>query len=270
MEKLFKENEKLSTITLQEQCDFDNEQKGNLKYYDCPKCLNRGYINVVVNDTIAVKKCNCMQLRKAQKNLLECGINEETFNHYTLDNFKTPNEWQKKLKDKVISYVQDIKSGKKQWFYIGAISGLGKTHLCTALSKQLIELGYELKYFMWKDELVRLKQLKKSSYTDNIEKYQEKINYIKNVAVLYIDDLFKLIDNFSKEEDFNIAYEIINARYVLNKITIISCEYEKQQLKDFDMAMFGRIYEKCLQEKGYFLYSKYDETRNYRLNKGEE
>ena len=47
---------------------------------------------------------------------------------------------------------------------------------------------------------------------------------LKNINVLYIDDFFKLIDNYSKEEDLNIAYEIINSRYLSDKITIISCE----------------------------------------------
>ncbi len=263
-----KETSKIE-ISLQEKCDFENSHVGDLKYYNCGECLNRGFINIVQNDNIVVKRCKCLKIRNNNKNLFNCGISPEMFSNYTFDSFTTNADWRKKIKSRFLKYIEEIKNGSKKWLYIGAISGLGKTHLCTALSKELINLGFELKYFLWKDEIIKLKQLKKSSYTESIEKYQEKMNYIKSVDVLYIDDFLKLIDNYSKEEDLNLAYEIINARSVNNKITIISSEYERKQLMDFDLALFGRIYYACNKEQDYFLYSTYDENRNYRI-KGDE
>lgn len=269
MERLFEKSNEKVEISLQEKCDYENDKQGSLPYYNCPICLNRGYVNVIINDTIMAKNCTCLSIRKIKKNLLNSGINQETFEKYCFETFEAKEEWQIKIKNKFFDYLKEIQKGNKYWLYIGGISGLGKTHLCTSVAKELIRLGYNFKYMLWKDEIIKLKQLKKSSFTDNIELYEIKMNELKNIDILYIDDLFKLIDKFSKEEDLNIAYEIINSRYINNKITIISCEYEKQQIKDFDMAIFGRIYEKCGKEENYFVYSKYDETRNYRLKKGE-
>ena len=63
MQKLFEDNkcnEKPIISSLQEKCDYENSIKGNLCYYDCEKCLNRGFINVIINDSIYAKKCSCL------------------------------------------------------------------------------------------------------------------------------------------------------------------------------------------------------------------
>ena len=269
MQKLFEDNkcnEKPIISSLQEKCDYENSIKGNLYYYDCEKCLNRGFINVIINDSIYAKKCSCLIIRDINERLCNSGINENLLNKFTLDNFSTNQQWRLLLKNKCIEYLKEvIESKNKMWLYLGGLSGIGKTHLCISILKELIKSGYKAKYMSWKEDIVKIKQLKKSSNIDNINKYEKTMEELKNINVLYIDDFFKLIDNYSKEEDLNIAYEIINSRYLSDKITIISCEYEKSQLKELDLAIFGRIYEKCGGEKKYYLYSKYEEERNYRI-----
>lgn len=251
-------------------CDYSNENIiGDLRFYNCVECKNRGYYYVVDNNEIKVKKCKCMKIRRINQSLEQCGISKKMFDTKTFESFTTAEEWQNKLKSKFIDYSKEGKESD-YWLYIGGISGLGKTHLCTATIKELIlNNGYSAKYMLWKDDIIKLKQMKKSSYTENIEQYEELMKEYKNVDLLYIDDFFKLIDKYSKEEDLNLAYEIINARYINNKKTIISSEFDKSQLKDFDLAIFGRIWEKCFDNEigknKYFLYTNYDEKMNYRL-----
>lgn len=254
-------------LTLEEKVEWENSIEGNLKGYNCNICKNRGYISVILNDTIAVKKCSCMKIRNTLNNLSNCGITNETFNRYSFDKFTTNEEWQKKLKARVLKYLDEAKSGSKKWLVLSGISGCGKTHLCASVLKELILSGKNGKYLMWKEFLDKIKPLKKSNYTDNIEKFEDLMREIKTVDVLYIDDFLKLMDAYSRSEDLNIAYEIINGRYNNNLITIISTENKKTEIEELDFAIFGRIYE---QAKENWLELKYEKERNYRIRKGEE
>lgn len=249
---------------------FLNNSIGNLGYYNCDKCKNKGIIYYFYEDTIfktrviKTKHCDCVKIRNVYKNLEKCGINQRLLEKYSLDNFETKEDWQAKLKSKCINYIEQLKENKdfRNWFVISGISGSGKTMVCTAIFKELIMQGYNGKYFLWKDEIVKLKQLKKSSYTDNIELYEELMKELKTIDVLYVDDFLKLTDSKEKENDLNLAYEIINSRYINDKITIISTEYTKEELLNFDMATTGRIIEKS---KGNYIQLAYDKNRNYRL-----
>lgn len=255
-----------------------NSKKGNLPFYNCSKCLNRGFINYykIENNHINyyVKQCECNKIRKPFIELSQSGLGENLLTK-TLDNFSNNDEWQQILKNKVSKYLNEFKEDInkfKKWLFISGQSGVGKTHLCTAIFKELVMQGKTGKYMMWKDETPIIKVLKKSTYNSNQEKYAELINELKTVDVLYIDDLFKLMDNISKNEDLSIAYEIINTRYITNKITIFSSEKMRSEIEELDSAIFGRIFEKCglsikngLKFSEYWIELKKEKNRDFRL-----
>lgn len=248
-----------------------NNEVGNLKGYNCEECKNKGWLYYIKKDsyfnssTIVAKPCKCKIIRTNLYNLKQCGISEYLLEKYKFANFKTNEEWQTKFKSKVMKFFDNYIStkDKSNWLVVSGSTGCGKTHLCTALFQDLIMQGLSGKYLLWKDDVKKLKQLSKSSYTSNIDKFQEILEEIKNVDVLYIDDFFKLIDKNNLEEDLNIAYEIINARYMQpHKITIISTEYNKSQIMEFDSAIGGRIVERA---KNNYIQLTPSDDRNYRL-----
>lgn len=274
---IIKTNNQSNTINndeyLEKKVEIFNQREGDLKGYNCEICKNKGFIYQIVIDEIFLKKtmvaknCKCVNIRKTLKNLENCGIEKNMFERYNFDNFETNEDWQVKMKQKCLDYVDKIKNNKEDyynWFVISGITGSGKTMICTSIFKELIMLGFKGKYFLWKDEIIKLKQLRKSSYYDNIEKYEELMKEIKEIDILYIDDFLKLTDKFELESDLNLAYEIINSRYINNKITMISTEFSKDELSRFDMATFGRINEKS---NGNYIQLAFDESRNYRLKK---
>ena len=146
-------------------------------------------------------------------------------------------------------------SEKDKWLYIGGATGSGKTHLCVAAMLKLLKQGKEVYYMLWREDVPKLKSL----VTDH-EEYERMISEIKNVDVLYIDDLFKTgrTESGAKQRptpaDINLAFEIINHRYVTNKVTVITSECTSNDLIDIDQATAGRIVEKsgayCVSLKG--------------------
>ena len=236
------------------QADLYNSSEGNLKYVDCKICRNKGYIQHYDECfNTYMTECECMTKRKSIARLQKSGLGN-LIELYTFDSYTVQNQWQKRIKDTALEYIGDT-SGS--WFYIGGQSGCGKTHICTAISVALINQGRTLKYEIWRNLFHRLQSLQ----FDN-EKYNDKLNELQSVDVLYIDDFMKSLDRSKINTELNFAFEIINSRYTANKPTIISSEFDINQINALDNALAGRIVEKA----GKFTISISGSDKNYRLN----
>lgn len=245
---------------------FYNMSVGTLDKEDginCDVCNNKGKIAVIENGFVKIKSCKCMNKRNLYQRFMETGISQEQFKKYQLSTFTTKEDWQKRLLNKVITYLDEIDT-TKSWLYMSGISGSGKTHLCTGIVSKLINKGFEVKYFVWNTEISGLIALKKSFYEDRQQEYSQALKSLKNCQILYIDDFLQLDTD---KEALSIAYEIINSRYTdSNKITIISSEVKRDDLYKVSKAIAGRIFEKA--KNGEYAITIDGDDKNYRL-KGE-
>ena len=116
-------------------------------------------------------------------------------------------------------------------------SGSGKTHICTAVCTGLMEeKGKEADFMPWRDEARTLK-----AGGDPV-RCDQRIKRLQQVAVLYIDDLFK---GGASEADLRLAFEILNGRYNNARLrTVISSELDLEAILRLDEAVGGRIYER--------------------------
>lgn len=205
--------------------------------YDCEKCHNKGFIALAVEHNghwyENVRPCKCMKARKMLRRLSDSGL-KGVVEKYSFDKFQTEDAWQTTL----LQAAKEYAANPKGWFFIGGQSGAGKTFLCTAISVQLLRQQMEVRYMLWRDEAAAIKAI----ITESAE-YQRRVDELKNVEVLYIDDLFKAGSSGVTTGDINLAFEIINYRYMKNKTTIISTEQTIQQLLVIDEAIAGRIAE---------------------------
>lgn len=237
-----------------------NIRQGHKTGYDCPKCKNKGEIAVNKDGRVAIRRCDCFSIRKTMKLMEESGMGN-LLNICSFYNFNIEEAWQETIYDKAREFVTD----SKNWFYIGGNSGCGKTHLCTAMVKELLIQGMPVKYMLWLDESTTLKQEITNAHT-----YQPKMFEVKNSQVLYIDDFLKTGKNEEPTQaDIKLAMEILNYRY--NKaradkskrwVTIISSERSISELMAYDEAIGSRIMEMA---KDYCLYVAKDIDKNYRL-----
>lgn len=168
----------------------------------------------------------------------------DVLSRYTFDNYQTPNAQRKNIKAAALRYAGQVAN---EWFVIIGRPGSGKTHICTAIVGKLIESGRNCKYMLWRDEVRELKSL-----VNDTEAYRQKMDELKGIDVLYVDDFLK--GNVT-DGDKNVAFELLNARYNQRKPTIISGERSIEQLMDIDEAIGSRIYERskggyCLESPG--------------------
>lgn len=234
-----------------------NESEGDLKYYDCPKCKNKGLIKIVYwsdfyhDYTEAMTSCECMEKRKLMSRAQKSGLGEYLEKRF--DDYVVETDWQKNVKAKAIEY---IKSENKYWFVTLGQSGAGKTLISSIISNYLLlKQGKTVLYITWTDFIGKLKRDMVGSHAEDVSQY---LDEIKNVEVLYIDELLKKYN----ETDLKYIIEIINYRYTSNMKTIISSERTIDELLEIDEATFGRVIEKA---DRFIINIPKDKKKNYRL-----
>lgn len=252
----------------QQKCDWYNQSEGDLHLtdgYDCPVCKNKGFIQKPVKSEFGYwvemhYPCKCQNIRRVIKRMKQSGLSK-TIKDCTFEKYEANTDWRKGIKETAIRFTQDSGS---HWFFIGGQTGAGKTHLCTAICRHYLYDGKEVRYMVWRDDIVQLK----ANVTDP-EQYARMMNEYKNADVLYVDDLFKTGktegDRPQKPTaaDVNIAFELLNYRSNNpDLITIISSECTIMDILDIDEATGGRIVEKS---GAYAININPDRAKNYRL-----
>ena len=233
-----------------------NEAPGDRKELNCPKCNNKGIIAFANEDGFfSTKPCECSVKRDAINRIRKSGLSH-AFKNYTFQNFRTDEPYQQEMKQKAWKYLLDPE--RSEWFYIGGQVGCGKTHICTAICRKLIARHKEVIYMQWVKDAGKLKAIK------NECDYQTETGKLMNAEVLYIDDFFKTESNKNPTTgDVNLAFEIINHRYINRKQTIISSEKFIDDILDIDEATGSRIREMC---GGFIISVARKHGRNMRLN----
>lgn len=221
--------------------------------YDCPICLNKRQIAFVRDGEEFYCPCECTGKIKSYREIKSSGLGN--VENYTLDKFQAAEPWQKHIKEQAQTFLTDPRG---HWFFAGGQVGAGKTHICTAITLELIKQGLSAKYMVWRETVSRLNSIANdTAYTAAIQPY-------KDAPVLYIDDLFKTKrgGNVSQGE-INRAFEIINARYTNEQsITLISSELTQPQIHIIDEGTASRIKERT---GDYCINIGKDESRNQRL-----
>lgn len=208
--------------------DFNNLQ-GSMTGYDCPRCKNKGQIAYLKDGQDLYDQCDCLEIRRAIKRQNASGI-DMLLNRFRFDNYNVTEEWQKYTLDKAIDFAEK----KEGWFFIGGKSGTGKTHICTAIVGNLLQDRIACKYMLWRDEARELKA------KVNTDEYGPLIKPLKETKCLYIDDFLK---GGISTGDKNLAFEILNYRWMNGLPTIISSELFIKDILEIDEAIGGRIYQ---------------------------
>lgn len=248
------------------QVESMNEQKGDLQGYDCPICKNRGYNYAFEREGKKIyyiaKGCECRKIRNVYLQLEQCGIHKNLLKNYTFDKFITNTPWRVLFKTRAIEFKDKAKKEDfNNWFIASGQSGSGKSHICTALFVELIKQGKNCKYMLWKEDSEKLIRMKRSFDQVPYEKY---LNELKVVDVLYIDDFLKLIPEspVDRSNVLDVAFTIINARASNGLMTIISSEMFKDDIKELDNAIYGRM--TMMADKNYWVQIPKDPLKDFR------
>lgn len=231
----------------------ENAREGTLTGYDCRECRNKGYRTEIENGQRVIRECRCMIKRRSLRRMAESGL-ERLLDACTLEGYQVREEWQRQLLGAVEDY---LRNGSAHWLCILGQTGSGKTHLCTAVCRELLERGLEVRYLSWIRfvrtlERLRFRQEEREAYYRPIERAQ----------VLYLDDFLK---RECGEFALSSAFDLLDYREKAGLVTLLSGEKRVEEIAGLDMALASRIRRMCGK---YCLRVQDDPARNWRLRTG--
>lgn len=197
--------------------------------YECDTCRDTGYVGI--------KMCNCMRKRLIAAAMESSGLSmllkKQSFDNFSLDYYLLDKESYATMRQNyqvVRNYAENFTMEKdkpmpESLLFLGG-TGLGKTHLSTAVARTVIERGYDVFYNsaigMLSDfESRRFGNGLVESEGDNTARYTE-------CELLIIDDLgTEVVNQFT----LSCLYHVLNTRLNLQKPTIISTNLSAAELR---------------------------------------
>lgn len=226
-------------------------------HYECDKCGDTGYVNT--------KMCECMKKALVLAGYESSGlgglIRTQRFDNFSLEyyrdggaNFDNMQRVVANLKGFADSFDGDT---YKNYLLLGA-TGLGKTHLSTAVAKIVIERGYDVLYvsavgMIGDFEARRFGVGSGDGNLRDTERYY-------NADLLIIDDLgTEVVNQFT----VSCLYDVINSRINNRRCTFINTNLTK---KEIEAKYTERIASRLFGEYYPFLFVGTD-IRKQKINK---
>lgn len=193
--------------------------------YECDICSDTGYNGI--------NMCVCMKKALIEAGYKSSGIGhlmkKQSFETFKLDYYKH----NKELFDKIEynyqfckDYAEQFTSEKYKNLLLFGDTGLGKTHLSTAIAKVVIENGYDVMYNTAQNIFEDFQYERFSrSYQDTGEK---KTNRYFDCDLLIIDDLGTEMPN---QFTISCLYNLVNTRINIEKSTIINTNLKQNDLR---------------------------------------
>lgn len=236
--------------------DCYNESEGDLDKDDgiqCVICNNKGYVQILEDRYAPYRKCKCMTRREAYASAMQSGLGK--YLKKTMADYIAEEEWRARCKRAVEGYLERH-SHDDAWFMACGQNGSGKTLLGSIIANTLlVKKERSVMYVVWTDFIGKVKR---DMMGDKVNEVSDRMEEIKNVEVLFLDEVLKKYN----DTDLKYLMEIINYRYTNDKKTIITSEKLLNELLDIDEATFGRAVEKC---EGFFINIPRDRKKDWRL-----
>ena len=188
--------------------------------HHCEKCSDSGYVGIDM--------CQCMRREIASAMLEASGIGKlarsQSFDNFSfdfyrgrdLDNARHAYESLRKFAEGFNSETAD------SWLLLGG-TGLGKTHLSTAVAVKVIERGYEVVYETMQTMMDDFSENQfRGGSAELVDKYYD-------CDLLIIDDMGSELTN---QFTVSVLYNLINQRMNKNKPTVISTNLTQKELRE--------------------------------------
>lgn len=204
----------------------------------CPYCEDKGFIGG--------RMCACH--KQLLKNIMRkevsryapldrCTFDSFDLHFYSdevLENSVIPRRRAEKISDAAFRYAQGFQRGSKNILFLGS-TGLGKTHLSLAIANVVINKGLSVCYGTSQNICDDLRS-EMFGRDNGLDYTKEKV---LAADLLIIDDLGTEIEN-----QYNTAtlYNIINSRILSGRPTVISTNYDFDELLDkYDQRITSRL-----------------------------
>jgi len=206
--------------------------------YECAECHDTGFVKN------GEKLCACMRRALVLAGYETSGIGplleRQTFENFSLQYYIDPAD--KKRMEQVLDtarrYVDLFSDEKSQNLLFFGQTGLGKTHLSSAIAKNLIDRGFDVLYETAQNLFGDFEDEKfNRAYNTGVE--ERKTDRYFSCDLLIIDDLGAELSN---QFTASCLYNLINTRYNTGKSCIISTNLTHPEIeKRYSQRVLSRL-----------------------------
>ena len=214
--------------------------------YTCPECSDTGFVGE--------RMCKCMRRELIMEGFRSSGIGnlieKQSFDNFDLNYYMSSKENYEMMKhnlEEAKKIAEEFGKEPRNVFLSGN-TGLGKTHLSTAMAKRIIERGFDVLYESAQNIISDFEYDRFKTGRGDSGSHAEKYLVCE---LLIIDDLGAEVSN-----QFTVAciYNIINTRINRGLSTIISSNLTPEQLRArYDDRITSRLL-------GEFIWMAFDGT----------
>jgi len=203
--------------------------------YECAACEDSGYRGELM--------CECLKKALAAESINHSGlgrtIKNQKFENFDLNYYdKTAYMDMKEICDKCKKFAETFGEelpGAKNLMFIGS-SGLGKTHMSSAIAHEVIKKGHDVFYDSAQSIL----------YSFEKERFSKSGTFDSEIIERYMGCDLLIIDDLGTEYSGNMAissfYNLVNMRLLEKKSMIISTNLTGNELKKkYDERIMSRI-----------------------------
>lgn len=197
--------------------------------FECDKCEDTGFIGIDV--------CDCFKKALRMENYLSSGLGKalvrQKFENFELDLY--PAEVRADM-EKVFDYVRDyaehFSKNSPSLLFIGG-TGLGKTHLSSALAMKVLDAGYDVVYDTAQSVFSAFEKNRFNRDDKETPRYTE-------CELLIMDDLGS---EMNSQAGTSTLYNILNARMNSELPTVISTNLSPNELRaKYDSRIISRLF----------------------------
>ncbi len=202
---------------------------------DCSKCDDTGFVGA--------NMCECLKQELSRRMLERSGIGKlaqtQSFDSFDLHYYassKLSYDTMKANLEFIRNYVNNFSEDSRSLLFVGK-TGLGKTHLSSAVAKALCENGYNVKYDTAQNILADFEK----------ERFGKSLSTEENLNEMYFESDFLIIDDLGTEltNSFTVSalYNLINTRINNKKPMLINTNLTSEELlKRYESRITSRLF----------------------------
>lgn len=194
-------------------------------HYECEKCGDTGYVDT--------KMCDCMKKAIIMASYESSGIarlmQTQTFDSFSLDYYRKKAEDYEKMThvyDVMKNFAENFSAKDGTSLALFGGTGLGKTHLSTAVAKRVIDKGFDVLYV---SAVGMIADFEKERFGNGYSETEvEGLGRYYDCDLLILDDLGTEVTN---QFTVSVIHNVINTRLAKQKSTIISTNLTPSELR---------------------------------------
>jgi DNA replication protein DnaC len=206
-----------------------------LPKFTCTDCSDTGFIG-------GDKMCHCFREELTKMRIAGSGIGnlieKQSFDNFDIEWYRDDEKVYERMQanlSNVKKYVNNFPKKRDNLLMMGS-TGTGKTHISTAIAREIISLGYDVIYDSAQNII---SDFETDKFRSGYGAYESKSEKYSECDLLIIDDLGT---EFTNQFTVSCLYNLLNTRQNKGLATVISTNLSYPQLQDkYEDRIFSRI-----------------------------